>query len=115
MGNRDSEGDMTHPFPTYLLLCYFHTASVADDSTIADSLIFAAIALIILGRSEDLFEVAFYLIIFIIKSRHISLYQIVLNYSNVTLSPKPLNSWSNTLRDSGMPGVGIGSPLTIAS
>ena len=29
--------------------------------------------------------------------------------------PKPLNSCNNTLNDSGMPGVGKFSPLTIAS
>ena len=28
-------------------------------------------------------------------------------------NPKPLNSCNNTLNDSGIPGVGIGSPLTI--
>lgn len=36
-------------------------------------------------------------------------------YSKLTLSPSPLSSCSNTLRDSGIPGCGIGSPLTIAS
>lgn len=36
-------------------------------------------------------------------------------YSKVILRPRPLNSCNNTLRDSGIPGVGIGSPLTIAS
>ena len=36
-------------------------------------------------------------------------------YSSAKLKPKPLNSWSNTFRDSGMPGCGIGSPFTIAS
>ena len=36
-------------------------------------------------------------------------------YSKLTLRPRPLNSCNNTFRDSGIPGVGIGSPLTIAS
>ena len=31
------------------------------------------------------------------------------------LKPRPRSSWSNTLSDSGIPGVGIGSPFTIAS
>ena len=36
-------------------------------------------------------------------------------YSKLTLRPRPLNSCNNTFRDSGIPGVGMGSPLTIAS
>ena len=36
-------------------------------------------------------------------------------YSKLMLKPKPLNSCSNTFSDSGIPGAGIGSPLTIAS
>ena len=35
--------------------------------------------------------------------------------SNLMSSPKPFNSCINTLKDSGKPGLGIGSPLTIAS
>ena len=31
------------------------------------------------------------------------------------LKPRPLSSCNNTFRDSGIPGVGIGSPFTIAS
>ena len=38
-----------------------------------------------------------------------------INYSNDILKPKPRSSCNNTLRDSGSPGVGIASPLTIAS
>ena len=35
--------------------------------------------------------------------------------SRVMLKPSPRSSCSSTLSDSGMPGVGIGSPFTIAS
>ena len=45
---------MTHSFPTHLLFSNFHAATVADDSAISDSLILAAIALVILGRTENL-------------------------------------------------------------
>ena len=45
---------MSHSFPTYLLLGNFYTATVADNTTIADSLVLSAVALVILGRTEDL-------------------------------------------------------------
>ena len=45
---------MTHPLPSDLLLCHFNTAPVADDSTVTDSLVLSAVALVVLGRSEDL-------------------------------------------------------------
>ena len=32
----------------------------------------------------------------------------LLVYSNLMLRPKPRSSWSNTLSDSGIPGVGMG-------
>ena len=46
---------MSHPLPTHFLLSNFHAASVADDSAIPDSLVLAAIAFVILGRTEYLF------------------------------------------------------------
>ena len=46
---------MAHPFPADFLLCYFHTATVADNASVSDPLVFSAMALIVLGRSEDLF------------------------------------------------------------
>ena len=117
VGNRNSQGNMSHPLPSYLLLGNFHTAPVADDSTITDSLVLAAIAFVVLGRTENLLaekavalrlvgpvvhrlrlqdlsmgsvdnvlrrckrdadslEVAPYLIIFVIESRHIISIQI---------------------------------------
>ena len=49
----DGQLDMPHPFTTDFLLGHFHTATVADDAFITDSLIFSAMALVILGRPED--------------------------------------------------------------
>ncbi len=54
MGYRNGKLDMSHPFPAHLLLCYFNSTAVANDATITDSLVFAAMALIVLGRTEDL-------------------------------------------------------------
>ena len=108
---------MSHPLPADLLLGHLDTAAVADDTAVPDPLVFAAIALVVLGRTEDLFaeetvtlrlvgpvvhrlrlqdlsmgsvdnvlrrckrdadslEVAPYLIIFVIESRHIISIQI---------------------------------------
>ncbi len=44
---------MSHPFPADLLLCHLYAAPVADDSAVTDSLIFPAIALVVLRRAED--------------------------------------------------------------
>ena len=145
---------MTHSLAAYLLFGNFHVAPVTDDSAVAYPLVLAAVALVVLGRTEDLFaeesvalrlvspvvdgfrlehlaagprgdvlrrserdayrlEIAFYLVVLVIVSRHNSL--IADFYSNVTLRPSPLSSWRSTLSDSGMPAGGIGSPLTIAS
>ena len=51
---RNSEFDMTHPFPAHLLLCHLYAATVADDTTVADSLVLSAVALVVLCRTEDL-------------------------------------------------------------
>jgi len=45
---------VSHPLAAHLLLGDLDVAPVTDDSAIADSLVFAAIALIILRGSEDL-------------------------------------------------------------
>jgi hypothetical protein len=49
------------------------------------------------------------------KVEAIRLHPSLIYYSSVMLRQRPLNSCSNTFKDSGIPGVGIGSPLTIAS
>ncbi len=54
MSHRDGEGDVSHPLPADLLLGNFYTAPVADDSLVADPLVFSAVALVVLGRAEDL-------------------------------------------------------------
>ena len=54
MSNRNSEGDMTHSFSADLLFSYLDLTPVADDSTIADSLVLSAVAFVILGGSENL-------------------------------------------------------------
>ncbi|OPZ48593.1 MAG: hypothetical protein BWY95_00695 [Bacteroidetes bacterium ADurb.BinA104] len=55
------------------------------------------------------------LFIFVSFLKAIAFYFLNGNYSRLMLSPKPRNSCISTFNDSGMPGVGIGSPLTIAS
>ena len=52
VGYGDGEGDVTHPFPADLLLCHLYAAAVADDAAVADSLVFSAVALVVLGRTE---------------------------------------------------------------
>jgi len=44
---------MTEPFTAHLGLRDLYTTSVADDTTVADSLVFAAVAIPILYRTED--------------------------------------------------------------
>ena len=54
MGHGDGEFDVSHPFATHLLLSHFHTATVADDAAVADSLILSAEALVVFGGAENL-------------------------------------------------------------
>ena len=44
---------MPHALTAYLLLRDFYTASVTDDTTIADALVLTAVALEVLDRAED--------------------------------------------------------------
>ena len=53
MGHGHDELDMPHPFAAHLLLGHFHPASVAHDSFVTDSFVFAAMAFPVLGRTED--------------------------------------------------------------
>src|SRR5688572_19286808 len=46
---------MPHPLAAYLRTCDFHTALVADRASMADALVLAAVALPVLGRTENLF------------------------------------------------------------
>ena len=51
---RHGEADVSHPLTTHLLLGHLDITPVADDTTVTDSLVLAAIALVVLGRTEDL-------------------------------------------------------------
>ena len=55
MSHRNGQGDVSHPFPADFLFRHFDTASVADDSTVTDSLVLSAIAFVVLGRTEYFF------------------------------------------------------------
>ena len=45
--------NMTTALATNFLLGHFHSTAVTDDTLIADALVLSAMALIILGRTED--------------------------------------------------------------
>ena len=152
------ELNVAHPLPADLLLGHFHTAPVADDALVADALVLAAVALIVLDGAEDaLAEEAIALrlvrpVVDGLRLQHLAValledflgrrhadadlvevagelrglvvgHLLVINEleagatqaSRATVNPNPRNSCMRTLKDSGMPGVGIGSPLTMAS
>src|SRR5574343_248710 len=50
---RHHQFDVAHTLTTYFFLCYFHTATVAHDAFITDTLVLSAGTLIILHRSEN--------------------------------------------------------------
>ena len=51
--DRHNQLDVAHTLTTYLLFCNFNTATVADNAFIADAFVLAAVALIVLNRTED--------------------------------------------------------------
>ena len=53
MSNRHYQLDVTATLTTYFLLGNFNTASVADNTFVADALVLTAMALIVLDRTED--------------------------------------------------------------
>ena len=55
VGDRHGQADVSHPFAAHLLLGHFHAAAVADDAAVADPLVFSAMALVVLRRTEDAF------------------------------------------------------------
>ena len=55
MRHRHHQLDVSHSLATHFLLGHFHTATVADDALVADTLVFAAMTLEILYRTENLF------------------------------------------------------------
>ena len=53
MSHGHHQTDVTATFTTYFLLGYLDTASFADTALVTDTLVFAAVALIVLDRTED--------------------------------------------------------------
>src|SRR5439155_24916444 len=53
MRDRRSEVDVTHPLTADLLPRHLDAAALADDALVADALVLAAVALPVLGRTED--------------------------------------------------------------
>ena len=53
MGNRHHQLDVSAALAANLLLCHFHSTAVADDTLIADALVLSAMALIVLGGTEN--------------------------------------------------------------
>ena len=52
---RHDQLDVSSTLTTHLFLGHFHTTTVAHDAFVADALILSAVALIVLGRTEDAF------------------------------------------------------------
>ena len=55
MHHRYDEPDMAHTFAAYFFLRHLHPAAVANDAFVADTLVFAAVAFVILYRTENAF------------------------------------------------------------
>ena len=53
MHHRNDQRDMAHALAAHLLLGHLHAAAVADDTLVADTLVLAAVALVVLHRAED--------------------------------------------------------------
>jgi hypothetical protein len=53
VGHGNNKFDMASTLAAHLLLGNLHTTTVADDALIADALVLAATALVVLGGTED--------------------------------------------------------------
>src|SRR6185312_9104941 len=53
VGDRRSEVDVPHPLAADLGAGHLDAAALADDALVADALVLAAVALPVLGRTED--------------------------------------------------------------
>src|SRR5262249_37142713 len=53
VADRSGEVDVTHPLAADLLPRHLDAAALADDPLVADALVLAAVALPVLGRTED--------------------------------------------------------------
>ena len=150
VNHRNHQVDVAHPLTTNFLFRDFNTATVTHDALVADALVFAAVALVILDRTKNALAkqaIAFRLVCAVVDGlglQHFSvrcfenalwrrqrdgdlvevaaqllgvvlLEHLLRNQSSETVKPRPRNSCMRTLNDSGMPGVGITSPFTMAS
>jgi hypothetical protein len=52
VNDRHGQFDVAHALATYFFLRHLDTAAVAHDTFVADTLVFAAVALVVLGRTE---------------------------------------------------------------
>ena len=52
MRNRYHQIDVTHTLSTYLFFSYLNTTAVANDTLVTDTLVFSAMAFIILDRTK---------------------------------------------------------------
>lgn len=55
MSYRNNQINMTHALPAYLLLGYLYSASVANNTLVADTLVLSAVAFVIPYRTENPF------------------------------------------------------------
>ena len=53
MSHWHHELDVAAAFATHFLLCYLYTASIAHDTLVANTLVFTAVAFIVLYRTEN--------------------------------------------------------------
>ena len=53
MSHGHNQLDVSHTLTAYLLFCNFNTATVADNAFVANALVLAAVALIVLNRTEN--------------------------------------------------------------
>ncbi len=54
MSHGDNELYVAHSLATHFLLRHLHTAMIADYTLVADTLVFPAMAFVVLDRTEDL-------------------------------------------------------------
>ncbi len=53
MSHRHNKANVTHALAAHFLFCHFNGAAVANDTFVADALVLAAMALVVLHRAED--------------------------------------------------------------
>ena len=53
MSDGNYQMDVSHTFATHFFLCNFHPATIADNPFVTDTLVFSAMAFVILDRTEN--------------------------------------------------------------